>query len=386
MKNLGIKRRTFLSGTALFGASALLKSPKVFSTSLPKKMVGLYGPIQGVAKLNANENPYGPSPLALKAMAEASKRGAYYVRNSAKILREMIAERHELSPDHVLLSSGSSGVLTYLALALSKKGKILAPDLFWDTTAKMGVRNNKYGIKRVPNDVKLGIDLSAMELELDDEVSLVHITNPNNPTGKLIPAKDFERFCNRVSDKCVVLVDEAYNELTDSPDKTTMIPLIKAGKNIAVARTFSKIYGMAGMRIGYMIAKPELLELVGQFGLGDYGLNQAGVAGALASYNDDRFLAYSKSKVLEAREMVLSALTENGLSALNSQTNFMFVDLGTLNAEKFREQMEKQNILIRGIYRDYNNWSRVSMGRIEDVQMYVDEMPKVLDALSKAYS
>ena len=140
------------------------------------------------------------------------------------------------------------------------------------------------------------------------------------------------------------------------------------------------------MRIGYMIAKPELLELVGQFGLGDYGLNQAGVAGALASYNDDRFLEYSKSKVLEAREMVLSALAENGLTALNSQTNFMFVDLGILNAEKFREQMEKQNILIRGIYRDYNNWSRVSMGRIEDVQMYVDEMPKVLDALSKTYS
>ena len=84
--------------------------------------------------------------------------------------------------------------------------------------------------------------------------------------------------------------------------------------------------------------------------------------------------------------MVLSALAENGLTALNSQTNFMFVDLGILNAEKFREQMEKQNILIRGIYRDYNNWSRVSMGRIEDVQMYVDEMPKVLDALSKTYS
>ena len=224
MKNLGIKRRTFLSGTALFSAAALLKSPIAFSTNLPKKTVGLYGPIQGVAKLNANENPYGPSPAALKAMAEASKRGAYYVRNSAKFLREMIAERHELSPDHVLLSSGSSGVLTYLALALSKRGKILAPDLFWDTTAKMGVRNNKYGIKRVPNDVKLGIDLSAIELELDDEVSLVHITNPNNPTGKLIPAKDLERFCNRVSDKCVVLVDEAYNELTDSPEKTTMIP------------------------------------------------------------------------------------------------------------------------------------------------------------------
>ena len=116
--------------------------------------------------------------------------------------------------------------------------------------------------------------------------------------------------------------------------------------------------------------------------MGDYGLNQAGVAGAIASYSDEAFIAFSKAKILEGREMVAAALKENGLSALPSQTNFMFVDLGTGDAEKFREAMASRNVLIRGIYRDYTNWSRVSMGKIEDVKMYVDALPYALEAIS----
>jgi histidinol-phosphate aminotransferase len=136
------------------------------------------------------------------------------------------------------------------------------------------------------------------------------------------------------------------------------------------------------MRVGYLIAKPELLEMIGQFGLGDYGLNQPGVAGAIASYQDEAFLAYSKAKIVEGREMVAAAIKENGLYALPSQTNFMFVDLGKLNAEKFRVAMAERNVLIRGIYRDYTSWSRVSMGKLEDVEMYAKAMPYALDAIS----
>ena len=180
----------------------------------------------------------------------------------------------------------------------------------------------------------------------------------------------------------MVLVDEAYNELTDNPAQSTMIPLVKEGKDVAVARTFSKIYGLAGMRVGYLIAKPELLEEVGQYGLGDYGLNQAGVAGALASYTDEVFTQYSKKKIVQAREMVFDALKQNGLTALPSQTNFMFVDLGKGDADKFRAAMEKRNVFIRGIYRDYTNWSRVSMGKIADVQMYIDALPEALEEIS----
>jgi histidinol-phosphate aminotransferase len=139
---------------------------------------------------------------------------------------------------------------------------------------------------------------------------------------------------------------------------------------------------MAGMRVGYTIASPETTEsMVLDYGLGDYAMNQAGVAAAVASYNDLGFLEMSKSRIVEAREMVLEGLGAAGLSALPSSTNFMFVDLGDLNAEVFREKMAARNVLIRGIYRDYANWSRVSMGRLEHVKMYVQALSPVLEEM-----
>jgi histidinol-phosphate aminotransferase len=189
-------------------------------------------------------------------------------------------------------------------------------------------------------------------------------------------------FCKKASKKAIVLIDEAYNELTSSPDENTMIPLINEGYNVVVARTFSKIYGLAGMRVGYMIADPELISKISSFGLGDYSLNQAGVAAAIASYNDEKFLRYSKEKIVEARDMLQDAVKENGLKPLPTSTNFMFVDLGSLNAEEFRKEMEKEKVLVRGIYQDYVNWSRVSTGKITDVKQYIKALPKVLDKIS----
>ena len=382
MKNPNFSRRSFFAASAALGGTALLAPKSVLANPQTATPGVMYGPPPGVAKLNANENPYGPSPAAIKAMAEASQAGAYYVRESSQKLRDMIAERHGLTRDHVMLSSGSSGVLTFMAMAASKQGSILAPDLFWDTTAKMGVRNSDNGIVRLPKRADLAIDLAAMEKALTNDISLVHVTNPNNPTGSTLESAALKDFCIKASAKTLVLVDEAYNELTDNPDQSTMIPLVKEGRDVAVARTFSKIFGLAGMRVGYLIAKPELLEMIGQFGLGDYGLNQPGVAGAIASYQDEAFLAYSKAKIVEGREMVTAAIKENGLYALPSQTNFMFVDLGKLNAEKFRVAMAERNVLIRGIYRDYTSWSRVSMGKLEHVEMYAKAMPYALDAIS----
>ena len=382
MKNLGFSRRSFFTASAALTGGALLSSRVVTANTDNYAVNPLYGPSVGVAKLNANENPYGPSPAALKAMAEASQSGAYYVSESSKKLRDMIAERHGLTREHVMLSSGSSGVLTFLAMAATRQGNILGPDLFWDTTSRMGVRNSDYGIERLPKRADLAIDLEAMKNALSDDISLVHVTNPNNPTGSALETAALKDFCVKASAKTLVLVDEAYNELTDNPEQTTMIPLVKEGRDVAVARTFSKIFGLAGMRVGYLIAKPELLEMIGQFGLGDYGMNQPGVAGAIASYNDEAFLAYSKAKIVEGREIVAAAVKENGLFALPSQTNFMFVDLGKLDAEKFRAEMEKRNVLIRGIYRDYTNWSRVSMGKLEDVEMYAKAMPYALEAIA----
>ena len=378
-----LNRRIFLAGSAaLAGTVAGLGAPTVIATSNPiaRQTSLMYGPKVGVAKLDANENPYGPSPGALIAMNEAGAKSAYYVGESVRRLKAMIAERHGLTPEHIGLSAGSSGVLTYLAVAASKSGKILGPDLFWDTTVQGAVRQGGE-LKRLPKTADLNIDLDAMYAAIDDSISLVHITNPNNPTGLVLDAKALTEFCIKASKKVTVLIDEAYNELTEKPEFNSMVPLIKQGHDVVVARTFSKIYGLAGMRVGYLIATPERVELANRFGLGDYAMNQAGVAAAIASYDDETFLSYSKSKIIEARDMILTAVKASGLRFLPSEANFVFVDLADRNAETFRALMASRNVLIRGVYRDYTQWSRVSMGMIPDVEKYVAALPVVLDEL-----
>ena len=381
--NKSLSRRMFLQGTtAAFSAATISGLASSASAKEISRPTPLYGPPPGVAKLNANENPYGPSPAALKAMMEASQKGAYYVYDSVMRLKTMIAERHGLTPDHIALGSGSSAGLVAAAIVAGRKGSILGPDLFWDTTARVVEIQDIGEIKRLPKLESLAIDLDAMYAAIDDSISMVQVTNPNNPTGMLIDPVAMRNFCIKASKKCTVLADEAYNELTDNSDANTVIPLIKQGHDVIVARTFSKIYGLAGMRVGYLIAQPEKIAEMERFGIGWYGLNQAGLAAAIASYEDHTFMDYSRAKVKEAREMVSAAVKENGLTALPSVTNFMFVNLGDLNAETFREEMAKENVLIRGIYRDYTNWSRVSMGYIEDVQQYTSALPKVLHRMS----
>lgn len=371
-----LNRRAFMVGSSMaLGSVAVASTASAASKHTPPA----YGPAPGIAKLNANENPYGPSPAAMRAIVEASSKGAYYVNDSVTRLKSMIAETHGLTPEHVLLSAGSSGVLTYLAVAASKRGKIVGPDLFWETTTKMGLGQTGGEMVRLSKTTDLQIDLKAMGDAVGDDVAMVHITNPNNPTGQLLKAADLRAFCKRLGPGTTILLDEAYNEVTADPAENTMVPLINEGIDVVVARTFSKIYGLAGMRVGYLIAAPERIAEVQKYSLGDYALNQAGIAAAVASYNDEAFLAYSKSNIIEARDMMSAALKENGLRALPSHTNFMFVDLGDVNAEKFRAAMESHGVLIRGIYRDYDNWSRVSMGLLSDVQRYIDHLPQALD-------
>ncbi len=372
-------RRIFLKGAAaaagLSALSGLVGARAVTDGS------DILVPEPGIAKLNANENPTGPSARAKKAIAEAAQYSAYYVGENVRRLKSMIAERHGLSTSNVALSSGSSGVLTYLAVAASRRGEILCADLFWDTTAKAAERQGAV-LRRLPKSPDLSIDLGQMAAGITSAIALVHVTNPNNPTGLMQEPEALRKFCRTAAAKTYVLVDEAYNEVTDDPARNSMVDLVREGHNVAVARTFSKIYGLAGLRIGYMLGSEEIIEQVNQFSLGDYALNQAGVAAALASYNDEAFIRYSKAVILEGRGIIEEAVRSYGLRSLPSQTNFLFVDLGGLNAETFRAEMAQRGVLIRGIYRDYTNWSRVSMGRLSDVQSYVDVLPQVLEAMN----
>ena len=370
----GTVNRRGLIGGAIGGAALLAGQARAVAA----EKVATFGPPEGVALLSRNENPYGPSPKAIQAASDAASKGAYYAGKAVMTLTDMIAEKNGVTSDYVSVSTGSGEALCAIAQSwTSQGGAILAPELFWDTTVKYAERQGAK-ILRVPLAEDMSIDLDAMASAVDENISMVHITNPNNPTGMLLDPAKLKAFCLKVESKATVLVDEAYNELTDDPNKNSMMSLVRDGRNVIVARTFSKIYGMAGMRVGYTIARPDISDRIRSNIMS--WISSPGVAAAVASYNDESFLAMSKSRILEAREMINDAVKANGLVALPSATNFVYVDVGA-DANLFQQKMAERQIMIRGVYQDYVNWSRVSTGFIRDVERYVAALPKVLAAM-----
>jgi histidinol-phosphate aminotransferase len=362
--------RRLLIGGAMTGAAAVaaLASGQVAraapapapASDLP---ADLFGPKSGVAALSRNENPYGPAPGVAAAVMEAAGKSAYYA--NPDYLIAMIAEKNAIRPEQIAVSCGSGDALAAAALALGKRGTLVVPELFWESTVRYAEAKG-VKVKRIPLTKDWDIDLDAMEAAVDGETAMVQVCNPNNPTGKLLDPAKLKAFVTRVSKKTTVLIDEAYNELTLNPEKNSVMDNVRAGENVIVARTFSKIYGMAGMRIGYMMTTPDNAKMVNDYLMSSLGAPQ--IAAGVASYNDEKFLAFSKSKVTEAREMVYAAVKASGLSALPSETNFVYVKVP--DATALQKHMASKQIMIRGPYGKLTEWSRVSMGRIEDVERY----------------
>ncbi|MEM6584127.1 MAG: histidinol-phosphate transaminase [Pseudomonadota bacterium] len=368
-------RRNFLAGASL--GAGLSAVPIASSAAAAEMAQPDFGPTNGTALLSRNENPYGPSPSAIKAITENAKMGCYYTDRGLEKLHYMIAERHNVDVKQVVVGSGSTEILCAISLAWGREGAILCPDLFWDTTVKYGERQGVQSI-RVPLDSDMNVDLAGIEAGLTDQVSLIQICNPNNPTGVLIPAADLRAFAGRTASKATLLVDEAYNELTDAPDDNSMIDMVRGGADMIVCRTFSKIYGMAGLRVGYAITSEENAERIRSHMM-SFGGNLGGVAAALGCYNDFDFLAQSRAMVLEGREMIMDAVAKSGLTALPSQTNFVYVEVP--DADAVQKAMMDRGIRIRGAYGKWTQYSRVSTGMLADVERYAKALPEVIDAL-----
>lgn len=366
----GLTRRSLI-GAAAATPAALAIGTRAAAIIPTAAVAAEFGAPNGVALLSRNENPYGPAPSAIRAMADVAARGCYYADRGLTRLTAMIAERHGVAPEQVVVGSGSTEILCAIAMAWASKGNILCPDLFWDTTAVYAERKGAR-LKRVALGADMGIDLAGLSGALGPDVGLVHICNPNNPTGMVLDGEALRGFVRAAGKTATVLVDEAYNELTDQPDARSVMPLVKEGMNLIVCRTFSKIYGMAGLRIGYSISSAEYAAIIRGW-LTSFGGNSAGLAAAIASYDDTAFTTMSRQRVLEARGMILDAVKAAGLTALPSETNFVFVKVP--DADRLQKAMAGQGVMIRGAYGRWTEWSRVSTGRIEDVRRYAAALP-----------
>lgn len=364
-----IVSRRDLMRSIIGSAATLAVAPSAFAQ---------FGPEPGVITLRANENPYGPSPRALQAAAKALHKGAYYPGTIRNMLLDVMAEKNDVTRENLILSSGSNEALQAAMVAYGKKGKVVLPELTYSDhlrySERMGVE-----MMRVPLKKDMSIDLDAMAAAVDDSVSMVYVCNPNNPTGMALDGDELRAFCRTVGSKAVVLVDEAYNELTDDPDYTSMIDLVREGENVLVMRTFSKIFGMAGLRVGYGMAHPVIANMVSGHIMA--WANGVGMAAAHASYLDQDFIDFSRQKITEGRAMVNATFRKNGIEPLPSQTNFIYADIGR-DATEFQKMMEARNIQIRGTYQTFTNYSRVSMGKLEELEVFDRVFTEVYNASS----
>jgi histidinol-phosphate aminotransferase len=320
----------------------------------------------GQIRLMFNENPYGPSPKALAEVAKILPMTAYYPGAIEDDLMGLFMARHRLDREQVFLASGSNEGLQAAMMAFGKRGKVISPALTYSDhlnyAKKLGV-----ALHRVPLRDDMAIDLEAMARAVDDSVSLVYLCNPNNPTGMAIDGDELRSFCREISPKVPILIDEAYNELTDRPDYTSMVDLVRGGANILITRTFSKIFGMAGLRVGYGMGHPDIVSVVKDNLMA--WPNGVGLYAAYHSYLDEDFIAFSREKILQGREMVNATFRRHGIEPLPSQTSFVYADIQR-DADVFKARMAERNVKIRGIYKGYSTFSRVSMGRIEDLRTF----------------
>ena len=359
-------RRSALRGV-LMGAAGLALSPIT---------LGQIDIPAGQIRLVFNENPYGPSPKALEAVAKILPKTAYYPGAIEQELPALFMERHRLDSDQVFLASGSNEGLQAAMMAFGKQGKVISPSLTYSDhlvyAERLGI-----AVERIPLREDMSIDLDAMARAVDDTVGLVYLCNPNNPTGMAIDGDELRAFCRELSPRVPILIDEAYNELTDKPDYTSMVDLVREGANVLITRTFSKIFGMAGLRVGYGMGHPDMVKVVKDHVMA--WPNGVGLYAAYHSYLDDAFIDFSRQKILQGRAMVNATFRRNGIEPLPSQTNFVYADIGR-DASDFKNEMAANQVIIRGAYKGYANYSRVSMGRIEELEVFDSVFNRVFTA------
>jgi histidinol-phosphate aminotransferase len=234
--------------------------------------------------------------------------------------------------------------------------------------------------KNIPLKADYAHDLDAMEKAIDENTKLVYICNPNNPTGTMTPAADIRAFIKKVNSRVPIFIDEAYMELLENPDAETAVGTINEGYDVIIARTFSKIHGMAGLRVGYMIAKPERVKMIQDLVRTEMGLSITSVSGALASLKDTNFQEYTRTNNKKNREYVFEELKKLGFNPIPSSTNFILFPI-QMPAKELVDKMVERSVGIRGYEIDGKPYGRVSIGTMDELKLFVKSLASVTGAI-----
>ncbi len=312
-----------------------------------------------IVRLMSNENPYGPPQSVRDAMVDAMQYGYQYPRSHYDVLLDKIAAKEGVTKDHILLVSGSNEGLRVAGLTYCKPGRDVVTCTPTYGALLRYVEQFGVNIIDVALDDNLAFDLSAIEATVNDQTDMVFYVNPNNPTGALVDGQKSLDFCNRMSERTLVFSDEAYGDYIEADNYPTMVSLVKEGKNVIVSRTFSKIYGMAGIRVGYLIARPDMIEQMSPKVM-SY-VHVMGVYGAAAAMDDTDFQQFALQKNRAAKQYIYTVADELGMRYIPSHTNFVFIQTG-VDVTEVGERMRKHNIWVGRPFEPLRDWCRISTG------------------------
>jgi len=318
--------------------------------------------------LRSNENPYGPSPLALAAMTKSINNSNRYGWDLSSELITQISKKNSVADNNILLGAGSTEILDLVLqyTALKKGNFILAETTFDYWTAPY----EKLGLKKitVPLTKDKKHDLKGMLEAIDSDTKMIYICNPNNPTGTICSREDLISFIKEATKKAIVFVDEAYIDFTK---ERSLSDLVIENKNLIITKTFSKMYGLAGSRIGYAIAHSATIEELDTVRSSqNMAVSVVSTAAAIASLNDEKFIQQVYTANEEVKKYTIDQLTLLNLICIPSYSNFVYFSLDNYKKDYFK-QLEDHKIQGTKIYEENGKWTRITIGTMKEMQRFI---------------
>ena len=368
------RREWFKSSIGLGG---LMMTPSILTAEEIKK----YNPrpLSDIVKLSSNENPYGTSERVRNAIINSFEDACRYPYEYILKLQNILAKKHNVSNESIVITGGSNEALRVTGLAIADQGgEIVAGQPTY--LALMSYAEAWGGnINWIPVDSNKGYDLGEIEKNINENTKMVFIANPNNPTGTLLEKSSLSKFCERASEKTLVFCDEAYYDYINEPDYPSMDYLVRQEKDIIVSRTFSKVYGMAGLRIGYMVLKPQLADkLFGEYS--PYGRNKImaqtnvlAVSAAIEALKDKDFYTFSLKKANQEKDKIYKLLDYLDLKYVESSTNFVFFE-SKKHIDILSKEMLDKGVRVGRPFPPFYDWCRISTGTSQEVDRFVSAM------------
>jgi histidinol-phosphate aminotransferase len=353
-----------------------IKAIKPYEAGKPIEALEREYGIRNSIKLASNENPLGPSPRAQEAVRNAISNLHRYPDEPGFRLLDRLSRKLNVAPEQIVVGNGSDEVLDLLALALLQPGdEVIVPTpsflMYTIVTQSAGATPVRVPLK------EMTIDLDAILLRVTDKTRLIFICNPNNPTGTLVTRNALDAFLNALPEQVVVVVDEAYGDFVRDDRFGQGTEFLDAGPAVVTLRTFSKAYGLAGLRVGYGVMPAALAELLNRVRM-PFNVNSLAQAAAIAALDDDAFLARTLGLVHTGLDSLYAELDKRQLNYFPSQTNFFLIDVGC-DAKMVFDQMLRLGVIVRAMTAyGFPQYIRINVGLPEENQRFLSALDQVL--------